>query len=215
MKKAVAQAGKQQAVTFLPFYFISFLEGSAVMAGELIGAKMIGPFYGNSLYVWTSVLATTLGGLTVGYYTGGIISERHPLHKSLNTILLVSTILFAIMPWLSSFIMSATLNMSVQLGSLISCMIFIFPLLVCFGMVSPLIIRIISVKLGEVGKNAGTIYTVSTIGGIIMTFAMGFYLIPFLGLKLSSWLSSLLLLIATGTSLYVSPGTKEINASNN
>ncbi|MBK6986726.1 MAG: hypothetical protein IPH32_19195 [Bacteroidetes bacterium] len=46
------------------FYFVlSFIEGGAVMATELLGAKMLAPYFGSSLYVWATVLAITLGGL--------------------------------------------------------------------------------------------------------------------------------------------------------
>ena len=38
------------------------------MAIELAGAKIIGTFYGTTLFVWTSVLAVTLSGLTLGYF---------------------------------------------------------------------------------------------------------------------------------------------------
>ncbi len=155
---------------FITFYIISFLEGSAVMACELTGAKLIAPYYGNSLYVWSSVLGTTLGGLAAGYYLGGRISEKLHVRKYLFFILLIASLLMLFTPSLSSFIMSATLNLSIQMGSLISCMVFIFPTLLCFGMVSPIIIRIVSTDVGEVGNKTGTIYAISTIGGLIMTF---------------------------------------------
>ena len=59
------------------FYFLlSFIEGASVMAAELLGAKMLAPYFGSSLYVWASVLAITLGGLAVGYYVGGILSYK-------------------------------------------------------------------------------------------------------------------------------------------
>ena len=64
---------------FTLFYIVSCLEGAAVMIGELAGAKLIAPFYGNSLYVWTSVLGTTLIGLASGYYLGGIVSKKYGL----------------------------------------------------------------------------------------------------------------------------------------
>ena len=56
------------------FYFLSFLEGVSVMAAELLGAKMLAPYFGSSLYVWASVLGITLGGLAMGYFAGGFFS---------------------------------------------------------------------------------------------------------------------------------------------
>ena len=59
-------------MTKLRFLFLlAFMEGASVMACELLGAKMISPFFGSSLYVWAAVLGMTLFGLMSGYYTGG------------------------------------------------------------------------------------------------------------------------------------------------
>ncbi len=58
------------------FYLIAFIEGACVMITELLGAKIIAPFYGASLYVWSSVLGVTLFSLATGYYLGGIISTK-------------------------------------------------------------------------------------------------------------------------------------------
>ncbi len=41
------------------------------MAVELVGAKLLAPYFGTSLYVWAAALGTTLGGLTLGYFFGG------------------------------------------------------------------------------------------------------------------------------------------------
>jgi len=180
------------------FYLISFLEGATVMGAELLGAKMIAPYYGNSLYVWTSVLATTLLGLTIGYYIGGNLSAKQNVNKVLMSVLGISTLLFILMPFISSAVMGATLSLSLQLGSLISCLVFILPMLICFGIVSPLIIRIVSQQVSEVGSKAGMVYTISTAGGIIMTFVMGFYMIPFLGLKMSAYICAGIMALALG-----------------
>ena len=50
---------------------------------------MVAPFYGTSLYVWASVLAVTLGGLTTGYFLGGWATYRYPVVKMLIGVLLV------------------------------------------------------------------------------------------------------------------------------
>lgn len=46
------------------------------MAYELISSKLIAPYFGTSLYVWTAVFIYTLGGLAVGYYLGGKLSLK-------------------------------------------------------------------------------------------------------------------------------------------
>jgi hypothetical protein len=55
---------------------LSFLEGGSLMATELLSARMMAPYFGSSLFVWATVLALTLGGLTIGYFLGGVISTN-------------------------------------------------------------------------------------------------------------------------------------------
>ncbi|MBL4716449.1 MAG: hypothetical protein COC01_04575 [Bacteroidetes bacterium] len=169
------------------FYLVAFIEGGAVMACELLGAKMIAPYYGASLYVWTAVIGVTLGGLTTGYYIGGYLSAKHPNTKLLFLILLISALFMGIMPMTSSGIMEATLSMEIRTGSTISCLVFLFPPLVCFGMVSPMIIRLITTNVKKVGRFAGNVYAISTVGGILATFLFGFYVIPYLGLRFGAY----------------------------
>lgn len=165
------------------------------MAVELISAKMIAPFYGNSLYVWTAVLALTLGGLTTGYFLGGWLSEKFSSKKTLFFILSIGAFLIGVMPYLSTMVMEATLSLNLKTGIVISCLVFLLPPLTCLGIVSPLIIRLVSTELKTVGKFAGTVYAISTAGGITFTFFTAFYLIPVLGLKIASLITALVILI--------------------
>lgn len=165
------------------------------MSIELLGAKMIAPFYGNSLYVWTAVLATTLGGLALGYFLGGNISARYPNKESLYIVLTCSAIVVGLLPITGPVIMSSTLNLELRLGISVSALFILTPPLLLFGMVSPLIINLLSTDPSLVGKSAGTVYAVSTFGGILATFLMGFYFIPYVGIKLSTYGTALALAI--------------------
>jgi predicted membrane-bound spermidine synthase len=172
---------------------VAFIEGGAVMAIELAGAKMVAPFYGTSLYVWASVLAVTLSGLTTGYFLGGWATYRYPAMKVLIGVLLAGTVLICIMPLLASTIMPATNGLGLRMGSLVSCTLFMFLPLICMGMVSPAIIHLSNQELKGTGRTAGTIYAISTVGGIIMTLLMGFFLLPDWGIRNSVYLTAVLL----------------------
>jgi len=174
-------------------YLIAFIEGGAVMAIELSGAKMIAPFFGTSLFVWASVLAVTLGGLAAGYFAGGWATYRFPAMKLLFWELLAGTLLIALMPFLAVRFMSITGGMGLRLGSLFSSFSFMFLPLFCMGMISPTLIQLQNKELKGTGKTAGTVYAISTIGGIIMTLLMGFYFLPEWGIRLSVFFSATLL----------------------
>jgi uncharacterized membrane protein YhaH (DUF805 family) len=44
---------------FWYFFLVLLIEGSSLMVLELLGAKLLAPFYGSSLYVWTAILCIT------------------------------------------------------------------------------------------------------------------------------------------------------------
>lgn len=162
---------------------LAFIEGMCVMACELIGAKMIAPFFGSSLYVWAAVLGVTLFSLMSGYYIGGYLSEKLKNSKTLLWVLLIGGLFIILMPFSSIWIMSVLIDSSIQIGSTLSLMIFLFPPLALMGMTSPIIINLINEKIDTSGRSAGKVYAISTLGGILGTFLTGFYLLPEFGIK--------------------------------
>lgn len=176
-----------------------FLEGAAVMAAELMGAKLIGPFFGNSLYVWASVLGITLFSLTLGYYLGGILSLKYA-NKVLNLALfglVAGGFLLASMPFISLMVMTYLVDGDIVEGTIISLFVYLFPMLCLFGMTTPLFIRLLNPDTNTSGKTAGSIYAVSTLGGILSTFVFGFYVMPEYGITWSSFYLGLGLVIVS------------------
>ena len=189
---------EQSHHSLLAFWFlfvVSFVEGGAVMAVEIVGAKLVGPFYGSSLYVWAAVLALTLGGLTTGYFLGGLVSRRFPCKRTLCLVMLASALLVLLMPWSAQYVMTATLGLDLRLGITLSGLVFLVPPLVCFGMVSPLIIRLVTTHDARAGHAAGTVYAISTVGGILATYIVAFYAIPEAGMRESLLVTAALLLL--------------------
>ncbi len=163
------------------------------MATELLGAKMLAPYFGSSLYVWATVLAITLGGLAAGYFTGGLVSYRSKSPFTLFYVLLLAAAFTVLMPF-SSKIVLWVIGMHSLIPSVILCSCCIlFPPVFMMGMVSPLIIETITKEVKEAGRAAGAIYAISTVGGIIATFLFGFYIIPTFGLTVPSIVTGIVL----------------------
>ncbi|MBK8556493.1 MAG: fused MFS/spermidine synthase [Lewinellaceae bacterium] len=183
-------------------YSLSFLEGGAVMACELIGARILAPYFGTSLYVWAAALGITLGGLMMGYFAGGILSRRVANNvKLLYWILFSAGCTLMLMPLSSHWIMEHTLSLPFQLGVIISLLIFMFPPLVLLGITSPIVINILTNSPQSAGNMAGNVYGISTLGGILITFLLGFYLIPEFGISHPALVIGLLLAIPPAISL--------------
>ncbi len=175
---------------------IAFIEGAAVMACELLGAKMIAPFFGTTLYSWASVLAITLGGLASGYYLGGWLTQKYQPVRLLQIILFASALLLFVMPIWSTTVMKLLVDTEILTGLLISLFLFLLPPILLFGMVSPVIIHALVHSLNDTGKMAGRVYAVSTLGGVLNTLLIGFYLLPNFGILIPSLLNGALLLVA-------------------
>jgi predicted membrane-bound spermidine synthase len=177
------------------FYGLSFTEGGAVMATELLGAKLLAPYFGTSLYVWTCVMALTLGGLACGYFFGGRLSQKENHENILLRVVLLSAIYMCCLPFFSPFFLYLTSFTSLIPSVLVSSAVVLFPPVFLMGMVSPLLIKSLTTSKEESGKKAGEIYAVSTAGGILFCFLTGFYLIPQWGINYSLFFTSVVLAI--------------------
>jgi spermidine synthase len=161
------------------------------MSVELMGAKLVAPFYGGSLYVWTAVLAITVLGLTLGYYAGGRLAKKRPSESKLFAILAVSALLVLALPLTASLSIALTKGMDLLVGICVTCVLLLLPPMLCFGIVGPMVVALMGSQLESVGKTAGTVYFTSTLGGITATFFLGLYFIPVAGLRLCATVTGL------------------------
>jgi hypothetical protein len=187
---------KAVRINYVFILFSSFIEGGALMAVELLSSKIIAPYYGASLYVWATILGVTMGGLALGYYIGGIFSEKKLVSiQGLLLLFLISSFFTFFTPYSAHLIMEQTLNLEIKTAILVSCLVFMLPPIICFGMISPISIRLLIKNKENIGFSTGMVYTISTIGGILFTFLTGFLLISAYGIKFSVILVSIFLLI--------------------
>ncbi len=183
-----------KAVTTLWYYWlILFVEGASLMVVELLGAKLLAPFYGSSLYVWTAVLSITIIGLTLGYHFGGKLTQKKALHYYLGLIILLAGLFILAMPATASFSIRITTGLGLIPGICFATSILLVPPMFLFGLVGPVSVSLISKNNKQKESAVGGIYFTSTIGGIAATFLFGYYLVPDEGLKFSSFITSIVL----------------------
>lgn len=176
-----------------------FVGGAFVMIYELVGARVLGPYFGTSMFIWTALIGIVLGSLSLGYYLGGKLADRQAKIKILALILVYSSvtiiIAFLIKDYLLLFLSQNILD--IRLSSTISSLILFAPTSVFLGMISPYAVKLKLDNLNSSGETVGRLYAISTLGSIFGTFLAGFYLIPFFGTnQLLFSLPSILLLLA-------------------
>lgn len=161
-------------------FFIVFITGASVMVIELLGTRMIAPFYGTSLYVWSALISVTMIALAMGYYIGGYWADRSE-RISLSLIIALAALLTLLIPWLTRPVLLATDSLGLRLGAFISALALFWPSLTFLGMVSPFAIKLATARLDGVGSSSGSIYAVSTLGSVVGTLTLSFFLFPMIG----------------------------------
>jgi spermidine synthase len=154
------------------------------MVLELVGSRVVSPYYGNTLFVWTSLIGIILSSLSIGYYWGGKISDKNSSYRFLSSILFAAGICVAVSALTKETILmavSAWLRNYHELSIILSVCILFAPVSVIFGIVSPYLVRLKLDRLNNSGAVVGNLYAVSTLGSITGTFVTGFYLIPVMG----------------------------------
>lgn len=180
----------------------AFLEGALVIFSELIGAKMLGSFFGASLAVWTGVITTTITFLTIGYFIGGKLSSKPSKLTILKNCFAIAGLFVCIMPTWSEFLFVKYSESSLVSGAVITTIFLIGPSVLLMGISSPIIIQLLSEKTNETGKVAGKVYAISTLAAILATLFLGYLLLPYFGSSLPLFVSALLLV---GISIYIRP----------
>ena len=160
-------------------YVLAFVGGFSIMSLELLGGRVLAPYFGSSIYVWGSIITVFMLSLSVGYLLGGRLSLHHPTLGRFALIFLGAAICLYPLVYFSEDIMVWIFErvMDPRYGSLLtSAVLFIVPTVI-MGMISPYSVRMLVKTTDQSGHVAGILYFVSTLGSSLGTLATSFYLI--------------------------------------
>jgi len=166
-----------------------FISGMTTMAVEMSASRLLDPYFGNSLLIWTALIGLVLIYLTVGYYLGGKIADRSPHYSTLFQITAWAAFLIGVIPVVSRPILRfavvgfAEYSVGILLGSLLSILLLFAAPVTLLGCVSPFAIRLAMRDVNSAGHTAGGIYALSTLGSIIGTFSPVLLFIPNIGTR--------------------------------
>ncbi len=162
----------------------AFLTGIAGLLVEVVGARALAPFFGSSLMVWTAQITATLLFLALGYELGGRIS-RGLRAWHLPILMFTAALWLALYPALRSPVLGiASTIMGVSSGSFLSAVVLFGLPLLCVGAASPLLVSYIDQSRPGAGSAAGSLFFISTIGGLAGGWIAVFVVIPYLSVRL-------------------------------
>ncbi len=173
-------------------HIIIFVTGAAILALELLASRILTPYFGVSLYIWSGILSITLVSLAAGYWHGGRLAagphNRAPAPEKL-------AYLFARMPAIAAlaivvaclaypYLFHRLAQFDLVIGAFIACVVLLcVPLFVTSAM-NPLLVAILlrqSAARGELADaGAGRVFFISTLGSVAGVIVTAFGLIQYM-----------------------------------
>ncbi|MEZ5199650.1 MAG: fused MFS/spermidine synthase [Bacteroidales bacterium] len=162
---------------------IILITGALTMIFELAGARVLGPYYGTSIFVWTSLIGVVMGSLSAGYWFGGWYSTQRSDYVPLFWMLLIASVFVLVTATGHDYILKRIIKYVPGFRTRIfASALFLFgPASVFFGMILPYAIKIKINNVRTSGSAVGNLYALSTLGSILGTFMAGFVLVPAYG----------------------------------
>jgi spermidine synthase len=162
-----------------------FICGAVLLGLEIVGSRVLAPYFGSSIFVWGSLISTFLAGLTVGYYVGGFLADRRPRLLAMAVLILIAGVLVVILPVVAPPVNRtvASIDFGPRWSPLVATVCLFFLPSVFMGTVSPYAIKLAASSLATIGNTAGLIYAISTAGSIVGALLTAFYLIQMIGVR--------------------------------
>lgn len=162
-------------------FTLAFTSGFIIMSIELLGGRILAPYFGSSIYVWGSIITVFMVALSIGYLIGGHLSLIHPRLSRYGFFFLaaaitaIPTIIFGenLMDWVFIRLEDP------RYGSLVAAAFLFFIPTSILGMIAPYSVRLLVQETHYSGKVAGGLYFVSTLGSALGTLLTSFYFVLF------------------------------------
>ena len=184
-RKDKSKSTRQVATKYL--LGVAFVVGMGIIAIEMAASRLLTPYFGSSLYIWTNIIGIIMIALTIGYYVGGRVADQYASERLLYCLILAAGVYISLVPFLARPIISAILPLITEhplsvfyTSFLATLLLFVVPF-IFLSMVTPCIIKLRLQRVALIGYTAGTVAAYATLGSILGTFLPTFLVLPFLG----------------------------------
>ena len=200
-----------------PLYICLFFSGAAGLAYEVLWARILGLFFGHTVYAVTTVLAAFMAGLALGSRWIGTWSDRVAIPLRLYAMLELGIGVYCLaVPYLLSAVRGAYLQWVPHLPENVLVLTLarfavVFPILLIpttlMGGTIPTVVRHLVRASAATGSAVGTAYGVNTLGAAFGALSVGYWLIPGIGVRASNHVGVALNLAVGGVALLLTAKT--------
>jgi predicted membrane-bound spermidine synthase len=172
-----------------PLPFLVFVVGTGSLGAEIAAVRLLAPYFGASTIVWANTIGIVLVALSVGYWLGGRLADRHPNMRALCLVALSAAVMLALVPFVADPLLDVAVDALDEIsagafvGSLLAVLVLVAIPVLLLGTVSPWAIRLAVHSVEEAGTVAGRLYALSTAGSLLGTLLSALVLIPLVGTR--------------------------------
>jgi predicted membrane-bound spermidine synthase len=157
------------------------------MGAEVAAGRLLAPAFGTSTLVWSALIGVVLGGLALGAMLGGRWSRRPKALRETFLAIAIAGILLVLLPAMARPLMRATLEQFLH-GHLVllvfgfaSVLVLLVVPVILLGAASPVLLHCSTRDRADVGRTAGRLSALGTMGSLAGTFVCGIVLVPLFG----------------------------------
>ncbi len=180
-----------------------FIGGMTSLALEMSASRLLGAYFGTSLFIWANLIGLILIYLTIGYFFGGRLADRYPSERVLCSLTALAALSILVIPFVSQNVLAwsvtgiAQVSVSIFFSSLLGTILLFAIPVTLLGLVSPFAIRLMTKEVFQSGSVSGSLYAISTFGSILGAFLPVLWLIPTYGVRRTLLIFGILLLAAS------------------
>lgn len=178
---------------------VAFMTGFSLMAYELAAARLLAPWIGSSMYVWTSVIGVIVAALSIGYWMGGKLADARHHASDVAWMTLAAALGVVLSRLMGNTIMDFIVTNFVdpRAQGLWAAILLFAPASFVLGAISPYLAKLNIRSLQTAGRSVASLGALNSVGGIVGTFVTGFYLFGYVGATETLVLVALLLIAAS------------------
>lgn len=176
-KAEAAISGKLRPASIV---IIACVCGWFVMELEILGVRVLAPYFGSAVYVITgSVIGVFLLSLSAGYMLGGWFSTKAKSQHILGINLMAAGAWMCAMPFFIELVCEGVFNIGLdeKWGSLLASLVLFGAPTVLLGTVSPAAVNWLTSRASDSGLKTGLVLAFSTVASFAGCIVTAFYFV--------------------------------------
>ncbi|HEX9829315.1 MAG TPA: fused MFS/spermidine synthase, partial [Bacteroidota bacterium] len=182
---------RQNLLSVIALLFI--VSGAAGLMYQIVWFKYLSLFLGNTTYAQTIVLASFMGGIAIGAALWGRRADRSKSPLALYAWLEIGIGVYCLAyPWILGYVKSLFISVVIGAGlasdsemvlflKLLVSLVTLLPPTILMGGTLPVLVRFLSTRIEESGKNVAILYFLNSFGAVVGSLLGGFFFIPMIG----------------------------------